>query len=476
MSDLPPGATAAIDALVRAEAHARRVPWLVVGVVSGDRLTHTAIAGVAGEHEGLGPNTLFRIASMTKSFVAATALVLRDRGVLDLHAPLHEYLPGAETLYGPTADSPPLTVHTLLSMSAGLPSDDPWGDRQLAQTAEWLDAFISRGATFAHPPCTSFEYSNLSYAIVGRVIERVTGQRCTSVVDESLLRPLDLHHTVWTSGEAPRGTLVASPHDMIDDRPVPAAEPLGVGAFSPMGGLWSTAADLARWVDFLGSAFPARDDPDHAPLSRASRREMQQVHRVRHIEPVLRPDGSLRAIPLGYGLGVQLVQHEVLGTVAHHSGGLPGYGSHMRWVPGRGVGVVALGNRTYPGLVTVTDAALELLLEHGFVSRQGVEVSRYLRRSVDELVSLLNAWTDRRANQVFADNVSLDESLERRARAAAALQARYGQLRVDRIDAMSATEGDVSLVAADGRRLTLELMLSPEAPPRVQWYSVSERA
>jgi CubicO group peptidase (beta-lactamase class C family) len=49
------------------------------------------------------------------------------------------------------------------------------------------------------------------------------------------------------------------------------------GEFAPMGGLWSTAADLMRWVWFLMDAFPARNGPDSSVLRRSSRREMQQV-------------------------------------------------------------------------------------------------------------------------------------------------------------------------------------------------------
>ena len=65
-----------------------------------------------------------------------------------------------------------------------------------------------------------------------------------------------------------------------------------------------------------------------------SRREMQQIHRA---------DGR----DGGYGFGLGVIHDERFGTVVSHSGGLPGYGSNMRWLPGRRVGVVALANATY---------------------------------------------------------------------------------------------------------------------------------
>jgi CubicO group peptidase (beta-lactamase class C family) len=468
---LPGDVVSAIDRVVDDDAQQRSVPWLVVAVVADGAVVHLRAAGIGGNVGQLSEHTAFPIASMTKSFTAATVLSLRDDGLLALDTPLGELEPKAAAIAPPTDDSPALTIRHLLTMAGGLATDDPWGDRQLAQPPVWFDALLAAGVTFAHPPGVTMEYSNLSYALLGRVVEAVTGQRCPEVINERIIRPLGLARTVWDASELPPGTLVAEPFRMVGGLPERDAAPLGTGAFAPMGGLWSTAADLAQWVHFLSSAFPPRDGHDGGPLRRSSRREMQQLHRAAELDPAVHT-GGLPAVHLGYGMGLQIVAHRSLGAVIAHSGGLPGYGSHMRWAPGRRVGVVALGNRTYPGLGAVTSQVLDLLADAGCVPALSQEVSPTLRHAVDEIVALVNEWDDQRAAALFAGNVALDEPLDRRSAALRTLRERSGELRVAAIRAASATAGDAELVGVNGM-VRLEVLLSPESPPRVQWYDLS---
>jgi len=136
----------------------------------------------------------------------------------------------------------------------------------------------------------------------------------------------------------------------------------GYGAFASMGGLFSSVHDLARWVDGFARAFAPRGQDAH-PLSRASRLEMQQVQRM--IDPEL-TWASVAALPtvvaMGYGFGTFVRSDMELGTVVAHSGGYPGFGSHMRWHPASGVGVVVLGNRTYFPALKIGDQMLRTLV------------------------------------------------------------------------------------------------------------------
>ena len=112
------------------------------------------------------------------------------------------------------------------------------------------------------------------------------------------------------------------------------------GAFAPMGGLFSSVRDLARWVGEFTDAFPPRDDPegDH-PLRRSTRRELQQPHRPYAAQlawttvdapPVLHASG--------YAFGLIVDSSPRFGTIVGHSGGYPGFGSHMRWHAASGLG------------------------------------------------------------------------------------------------------------------------------------------
>ena len=89
-------------------------------------------------------DTVFRIASMTKSFTAMSILKLRDDGKLSLDDPAERYVPELKGLKYPTTDSPRITIRHLLSHSDGFPEDNPWGDRQLADTDDAAVADAAR--------------------------------------------------------------------------------------------------------------------------------------------------------------------------------------------------------------------------------------------------------------------------------------------------------------------------------------------
>ncbi len=350
---------------------------------------------------GGSTSKVLRIASMTKSFTAATVLALRDRGELRLDDEI-EVLADQRS----TADSPPVTIRDVLSMSSGLPGDDPWADRHIDMDPAELDRLVRSGVAYAFPTGTAYEYSNLGYALLGDLTGRTT---------ELLLEPLGLAATTWT-------------HPDHGDRS---------GAFSGMGGLWSNLADLATWVTFLDDAFPPRDDPDDGPLRRSSRREMQQVHRGR-------VEGG------GYGYGVQVRFDERLGTIVDHSGGLPGYGSNMRWLPGRRVGVIALADSTYAPMGALTRRMLDVLDANGLVPPSVIPLTPEVQRAAEELVALLSDWDDAVADRVFSDNVALDQPYAERAAAAAEL----GSLQIERVAAESATSATIH---ASGRRIEFRL-------------------
>ena len=165
---------ATVDAIAE-DFHSRGgQPALAYGVVEDGRLVHSRGLGELWI-DGPDPDelTVFRIASMTKSFTAAAVLLLRDEGALRLDDPAEAYVPELAGL-GPLAS--PVTIRKLLTMTAGFPTDDPWGDRLQGQPlAEFAD-FLAAGVSLAWAPGTRFEYSNLSYAILGLVIAAASGK------------------------------------------------------------------------------------------------------------------------------------------------------------------------------------------------------------------------------------------------------------------------------------------------------------
>ncbi len=465
-------ARADLDRLVAhvSQQHRCSIAW---GVVAGGELVLTGAH--AAEPDPL-PNehTVFRIASMTKSFTASAVLILRDRGLLKLDDVVSDIAPEFAAVVGPTTDSPPITVRDLLSMAGGMTTDDVWADRHLDISDDGLDELVRNGATFAWSPQTGGEYSNLGYAMLGRAVHRVSGQRVQDFITANLLAPLEMHRTTWLQ---PNHDDWTRPYEVRDDQRVADIEPLGDGAIAPMGGLWSCVADLARWVAWLADAFPPRDDPDAGPLCRASRREMQQVHRA---WPTVRTPASGEgddAVPEridggGYGFGLFVMHDDRFGHFVAHSGGLPGYGSNMRWLPGHGVGVIALGNATYAPMSMMSRRMLEIVDDCGPIAASARQASPALLDAADRLAELLSHWTDHAAGELFADNVVLDESFATRARRAAELTSAHGALAVVAVAAVTPMRGVATMRHVDGTERQIDLQMSPLVPPRLQSYEV----
>ena len=181
----------ALTELVTAYAERHHCATVAWGVVGDGALAATGSVGDVDEH------TVYRIASMTKSFSSAATLWLRDAGVLRLDDPIARHAPELKSLRSPTSDAPEVTVRDLLSMTSGLASDDPWADRHLDLTDAEFDAIVERGAVFAVPTGIEFEYSNFGFAVLGRVVQRACGRLLQDVVTDELLAPLGMAQTTW---------------------------------------------------------------------------------------------------------------------------------------------------------------------------------------------------------------------------------------------------------------------------------------
>jgi CubicO group peptidase (beta-lactamase class C family) len=444
--------------ITAAEQHCPTISWGLLrdGVLSD--------SGSVGElHDGTAPDvhTVYRIASMTKSFTAAAVLALRDEGVLQLDRPVVEYAPELGGVSVP-AGSPAITLRQLLSMTSGLPTDDPWADRHLDITMDEIDEVYAGGSLFAFRTGDAYEYSNLGFGMIGRCVRRATGRPVQEHITERFLQPLGMHDTTWVQ---PAHDRWARPFRWQDGRHVPdLPHPIGDGEIAPMGGLWTTVHDLARWVAWLDSANSTPHQPDAIGLSAASRREMQRMHTYVGVSEL-----AGGRYPSGYGFGLRMHDHPELGMVIAHSGGVPGYGSNMRWVAGTGVGVIALANTTYAPMATLTMQQLTAVHELEGVARPPLAVSRELADTGERLVTLLNGWDDDVATALFADNVALDESFARRAAEAERALAAHGPLELVAVHPESNTSGDLE-VQGNGEPFRIRIELGPTVPAQVQAY------
>ncbi len=446
-------------------------PGITYGVVVDGVLAHAGGLGTLRDGFDMPPDvdTVFRIASMTKSFTAAAILLLRDADHLRLDDRVATWVPELAGLELPTTDSPPITIEHLLTMSAGFPTDDPWGDRQQGLAFDRFDALLRGGVSLAWAPGTRFEYSNLGFGILGRVVTRVAGSEYRDVVTARLLEPLGMLATTYDRDAVPEGRLALG-YVRRDDQWLP--EPIDpYGALASMGGAFTSVRDLARWVAGFLDAFPPRDDPDGHPLARATRREMQQVHRS--YDPDVTKESADAAPTLvsgGYGYGLFVSDALRIGRVVGHGGGYPGYGTYMRWHPATGIGVIGFANARYVPMIHPVSEALTMLVERQSDRPRAVAVWPQTLSARAVVERLLERWDDELAVASFAMNVELDEPWPRRRAAFERLRDVHGSLQPDAsmgVEASSPAHLAWWMVGERGR-LRIEILLSPERPPRIQ--------
>ena len=463
-----------IDRLFEAFAGQARVPGVAYGIVIDGRLAHSGAVGYrdVGAKAPVDADTVFRIASMTKSFTALCIMRLRDEGKLSLDDPAERYVPELAGLIYPTADSPRITIRHLLSHAEGFPEDNPWGDRQLAATDAGMAAMMTRGIPFSTAPGTAYEYSNYGFAILGRIVAKVSGISYRQYVKAKILEPLAMASTTLEAAEVPPGRLAHGYRlegtGLVDEPALPD------GAFGPMGGMLTSTRDLAAYVSFLASAWPPRDDPDTGPVRRASLREMQQVWRPAPAA-VYRDavDSPLKLNTGGYGFGLRVWQSCGFPHVVAHSGGLPGFGSHMRWLPEHGVAIIAMGNRTYTNWGRVTEDALDALERTGGLKPRTPQPSTALVTARAGINRLIEHWNEGEAAAIAADNLFLDTPLAARRKQVEAVRGTLGVCRPDGgFDVENALRGRWKMTCDRGS-LRVAITLAPTMPPKVQFWEMT---
>jgi CubicO group peptidase (beta-lactamase class C family) len=465
-------------------------PAIAYGVVAGGRLVHSG--GFGARVLGAGPpdaDTVFRIASMSKSFTASAVLLLRDAGALALDDPAGQYVPElAGWTYG-SADAAPVTIRHLLTMTAGFPTDDPWGDRQQGLPITAFDELLAGGVSFNWAPGTRFEYSNLGYAILGRVVTMASGAGYDEFIRTRLLAPLGLDRTGFSAREFDQENLaVGYRHGLGGWGEVPF-DPYG--AFAPMGGVFSTVSDLARWVAGFAAAFPPDGDraagndgvngadADAHPLRPASRRQMQLPMAVTGWRAAGRLPGGPPAPPEYYGFGLFVDEDPDLGRVVSHSGGYPGFGSNMRWHPATGIGVIALGNGTYAPMSPLTGLLLAALVPSSNTyqvalapapagDKAGAPWPQTLAAQ-EKANRLLAQWDDAVADALFTENVALDGPYSERRHAIGLIRERIGEFTAD---PGRAPQSDTPAhrrwwLTGENGTVQAQIQLSPESAPRV---------
>jgi CubicO group peptidase (beta-lactamase class C family) len=462
-----------IDRLFTEFATREHIPGAAWGIIVDGRLAHVGVTGYRdlATKALVDSNTVFRIASMTKSFTAMAILKLRDDGKLSLDDPAEKYVPELAGLKYPTTDSPRITIRHLLSHAEGFPEDNPWGDQQLAITDEQMSRLMRQGIPFSTAPGTAYEYSNYGFAILGRIVTRASGMPYRDYVTTHILRPLGMTSTTLEPASVAKNRL-AQGYRWEDERW--KIEPqLPDGAFGAMGGMLTSPRDLGLWVSTFLAAWPASDGPEVAPIRRASLREMQQVSRPRI--PTVRRDagGTIRLVSGGYGFGLRIWSDCFYAHLVEHGGGLPGFGTLMRWLPEHGVGLIAFGNRTYSGWARPFDDALAAMARTGALQPRVAQPSAALVNARHQVSRLVISWSDALADSIAANNLYLDRAKDRRRAELESFRTQVGPCRApSEFQVVENALRGSWVVSCERGALRVAITLAPTEPPRVQFLDV----
>ena len=323
-------------------------PGVSAGIVMDGQLVFWAGAGFADvkARRPVTRETVFRIASITKTMTGMAVLQLRDAGALRLDDPVARVVPELGRVRQVSTDSPPITWRHLVTHTSGLPRtaglDITLTNRgiSMAEVSKALN-----GTRLIFSPGTDVNYSNLGWAVVGIGIGRLMKMPFREYLSARLLEPLGIRG-YWEDTDVPAAHL-ARGHGMRGKR-WESRKAWRLGAGEAMGGLYMSADSLARWLAFQMDAWPPRGGDEGQPVRRATVRESQRIAGF----------GKPGAAVFGIGWGLAGTP---VGPQLAHTGATWASSSVVRVLPEAGVGILMLTNG--PNSREISRVSYQLLID-----------------------------------------------------------------------------------------------------------------
>lgn len=462
------------DSLIKDYAASEHLPGLAAGIMVDGKLVHTLYYGFQDLRTKTPVDSLsaFRIASMTKSLTAMAILKLRDEGKLQLDMPASTYIPEMGSIKYLTTDVPAITVRDLLTHRAGFPEDNPYGDRQLADSETDLINAIKSGPAFSNVPGIAYEYSNLGFALLGKIIANVSGATYKQYVTDNILRPLGMTHSYFEYTEVTPAHLAHGYRWINNDWRDELL--LKHGSWGSMGGLITTIEDFSKYMAFHLSAWPPKNGPETGPIKRSSVREMQQSWNFAKLSADYsyatgRPCATTYAY--GYGLGI-LTDCEGRRFIGH-GGGLPGFGSYWRIMPEYSVSIAIFSNRTYAPISSLSLNVLDTIIALSKLQTIRQQPSSILEQRKNELLTFLPSWKNATTSKIFAENFFLDYPVESLEIEATKLFSKAGKINsVSNVIPLNQLRGSFT-INCERANILISFTLTPEHNPTIQEYHIT---
>lgn len=320
-----------IDTFITTTMQEKHIPGVALAVVHDDQALHLRGFGKADESgRAVTAQTPFQIGSMSKSFTALAIMQLVEQGKVDLNAPVQRYLPWFRLANA--AVSTHITVASLLHHTSGIPGEGnaPFELEALANPSLGMEQFIRSLQTVSPDrPIGSFEYSNTNYAMLGLIVQTVSGQPYATYIQQHILAPLQMQHTFLSFEEAQRHG-AAQGYNWFFGVPRPVDRPIGESMI-PAGGLISSAEDLSHYL---------------IAMMNGGRYGTARVLSAQGVQTLQAPSTPIPAATFpgvqgGYGMG--WIHGTYYGVPAiFHSGTTPSFKAFMVMEPQRHWGAVLL--------------------------------------------------------------------------------------------------------------------------------------
>jgi CubicO group peptidase (beta-lactamase class C family) len=343
----PVAAVAGIDADVQQAMRDLHVPGVAIGVIVDGKVILAKGYGVReiGKTAPVDADTLFAIASMTKSFTATTVAAMVDDGRVEFDKPVVDYLPWFR-MYDPVATEL-VTPRDLLTHRSGLPRHDFLRVSTYLTREELVHRirYLEPSATFRQ----KFQYSNLMYTVAGYLAGSVAGTTWEDLVKQRIFVPLEMNHSNASAVELQQSSNYAHPHDYGDGKittiPVYDYQKFGVG---PNGAVNSSVNDMLKYL-----AFHLSDGTVNGKQV-ISKRGMWELHHASTLVG-LSPYGNEYALGwfVTYPGGHQMLEH---------GGSVNGFAADMAFLPDDKTGIVVLNNLNSSLPMVITEDLVHRLL------------------------------------------------------------------------------------------------------------------
>ena len=326
-------ALTAFSRQLRVDVAADDVGGIVAGVMVDGDLVWAQAFGWADRDARTPMSTasIARTGSISKSVTAVLMMRLLDEGVIGLDEPVERYLPAFASIKDRRVDAQPVTFRHLASHTAGLIREPQWPDAVVGPIELWDKRIVESLPLTAYDtvPGARYQYSNIGFGTLGLALAKAAGRPFMEMVRTEVLEPLGMTGSEFVVAGAKLEARLAAGYVIGQDGSIdggqPAREHAGRGYKVPNGGVYSTVADLGRFMGAMSGV------PGLRILSEESRQEALSIQT---------PENPNR----GYGLGFSVQIDEQGRKIASHGGSVAGYTAHMAFDPEARIGVVLLRN------------------------------------------------------------------------------------------------------------------------------------